>query len=69
MDEKVEDNKNQFLKCCFKQISCTIVWALNPLVNIEHFDLDYTCVTMICLPTTVAFTALIENIHMHFQFQ
>ncbi len=37
-DEKVED-KNQFLKC-FKQVSCIIVRALNPLVNIEHFDLD-----------------------------
>lgn len=39
MDEKVED-KNQFLICCFKQVSYIIVWALNPLVNIEHFDLD-----------------------------
>jgi len=32
MDEKVEDN-NQFLKCCFKQVSCIIVQALNPLVK------------------------------------
>lgn len=39
MDENVED-KNQILKCCFKQVSCIIVRALNPLVNIEHFDLD-----------------------------
>jgi hypothetical protein len=37
--EKVED-KIQFLKCCFKHASSIIVQALNPLVNIEYFDLD-----------------------------
>jgi hypothetical protein len=38
-DEKVEE-KNKIFKCCFKQVSCIIVRALNALVNIEHFDLD-----------------------------
>jgi hypothetical protein len=39
MDEKVED-KNQLNFFFFKQVSCIIVRALNPLLNIEHVDLD-----------------------------